>query len=121
LEVFKHWVYLKPMLFIGAYAVTIAIYYYGTQFSMENIGKNFGFNMLIVGCLEFVAYFSSTFFIDKVRRKRVMIIMTLMASATSILFIIPAVNASQTMQSILVPTGRFFATYCLALYGLFIS
>lgn len=42
-----------------------------------------------------------------------MIIMTLLASATSILFIIPAVNASQTMQSILVPTGRFFASTML--------
>lgn len=105
------------MICIGGYAVTNAVYYYGTQYSMENIGKNFGFNMLIVGCLEFVAYFSSSkmvcylaFFIDKVKRKRLMIIMSLVTSSTAVLFIIPAIGKSEIAQIILVPLGRFFAS-----------
>jgi len=36
------------------------MFYYGTQYSMEDIGSNFGVNMLIVGCLEFLAYFTSS-------------------------------------------------------------
>jgi MFS family permease len=59
-EVFKSWAYIKPILLIGLFATTVNIFYYGTQYCMDDIGSNFGFNMLIVGCLEFSAYFSSS-------------------------------------------------------------
>jgi hypothetical protein len=34
------------------------MYYYGVQFSLEQIGTNFGTNILLTGLIEAVAYFS---------------------------------------------------------------
>jgi hypothetical protein len=59
-EVFKHWPYLKCIILISLFEITTNMFYYGTQYSMEHIGSNFGVNMLIIGCLEFIAYFSSS-------------------------------------------------------------
>ena len=34
------------------------MYYYGVQFSLEQIGTNFGTNIMLTGCIEAVSYFS---------------------------------------------------------------
>lgn len=34
------------------------MYYYGVQFSLEQIGTNFGTNILLTGLIEAAAYFS---------------------------------------------------------------
>jgi hypothetical protein len=34
------------------------MYYYGVQFSLEQIGTNFGTNILLTGLIEAVGYFS---------------------------------------------------------------
>jgi hypothetical protein len=37
-------------------------FYYGGQFSLGQIGTNFGYNILLTGCIESVAFFSSGIF-----------------------------------------------------------
>jgi hypothetical protein len=48
---------------MSTFEATMNMFYYGTQYSMDDIGANFGINMVIVGLLEFIAYFSSSKFI----------------------------------------------------------
>lgn len=57
---FKKWSYVKIIILVSVFEVTTNMFYYGTQYSMEDIGSNFGTNLLIVGCLEFTAYFTSS-------------------------------------------------------------
>lgn len=106
-EVFRHWPYLKCIILISLFEITTNMFYYGTQYSMEDIGSNFGVNMLIIGCLEFVAYFSSSFFVHKLKRKRSMIILNLISGGLCALFIFSAIRNSKTLQIIIVPFSRF--------------
>lgn len=58
---------MKIIAFIAIVEITTNMYYYGVQFSLEQIGTNFGTNILLTGCIEAIAYFSfsNSFFLLK--------------------------------------------------------
>lgn len=53
---------MKIIFFIAIVEVTTNMYYYGVQFSLEQIGTNFGTNIMLTGCIEALAYFSFSIF-----------------------------------------------------------
>jgi len=60
--------------------------YYITQYSINQIGSTFEMNMLIIGALEFVAYFITNIYCHKMKRKRWLIFFMLLSGAIGILF-----------------------------------
>ena len=68
---------MRIIAFIAITEITTNMYYYGVQFSLEQIGTNFGTNILLTGCIEAAAYFSfsklcliSDLFVTKLPRKK---------------------------------------------------
>ena len=58
---------MKIIGFIAIVEVTTNMYYYGVQFSLDQIGTDFGYNILLTGLIEAAAYFSfSNFFVMKI-------------------------------------------------------
>lgn len=58
--IFKDFKYLKILLLVASVEIGVNAYYYGVQFSLGKIGTNFGYNILLTGTIEFVAFFSSS-------------------------------------------------------------
>ena len=56
--IFKDFKYLKILLLVAVCEVAINMVYYGIQFSLGKIGTNFGYNILLMGIVEFWAFFS---------------------------------------------------------------
>lgn len=56
--IFKDWKYLKVLLLVAVCEVAINMVYYGIQFSLGKIGTSFGYNILLMGIVEFWAFFS---------------------------------------------------------------
>jgi hypothetical protein len=61
--IFKSKKYMKTILIIAIVEITTNMYYYGVQFSLEQIGTNFGTNILLTGLIEACAYFSFSIFL----------------------------------------------------------
>jgi hypothetical protein len=58
---------MKIIGFIAIVEVTTNMYYYGVQFSLDQIGTDFGYNILLTGLIEAAAYFSfSNFWFMKI-------------------------------------------------------
>ena len=51
---------MKTLLMVSITAIGINAYYYGIQFSLGKIGTNFGYNILLTGSIEFVAFLSES-------------------------------------------------------------
>jgi hypothetical protein len=90
------------------------VYYYGTQYSLESIGKDFGTNMLVIGVMDFIAdvttgtsWLKVGFFVEKVKRKKAVLILTLLIGLSGCLFIFSFVKNSLLAQMIIVAFGRF--------------
>lgn len=58
--IFKDVIYMKTLLMVSITAIGINAYYYGIQFSLGKIGTNFGYNILLTGSIEFVAFLSES-------------------------------------------------------------
>ena len=58
LNMFKSRVYMKTILLIAVIEICTNMYYYGVQFSLEGIGYDFGTNILLIGTIEAISYFS---------------------------------------------------------------
>lgn len=54
---------MKIIGFIAIVEVTTNMYYYGVQFSLDQIGTDFGYNILLTGLIEAAAYFSFSNFL----------------------------------------------------------
>lgn len=60
LAIFKDFKYLRILLLVAVLEIGANSYYYGIQFSLGNIGTNFGYNIILTGAIEFVAFFSTS-------------------------------------------------------------
>lgn len=58
--IFKDFKYLKILLLVAVLEIGANAYYYGVQFSLGQVGTNFGYNILLTGIIETIAFFSSS-------------------------------------------------------------
>ena len=98
--------------------------YYITQFSITQIGSTFEMNMLIIGALEFVAYFITNIYCHKMKRKRWLIFFMLISSAIGILFQFvlrkedKQWDADRYIETVFIGISRLANTFCFGLYSL---
>ena len=51
LAIFKDFKYLRILLLVAVLEIGANSYYYGIQFSLGNIGTNFGYNIILTGAI----------------------------------------------------------------------
>lgn len=110
--IFKERKYLKILLVVAVLEFGINAYYYGVQFSLGEIGTDFGHNILLTGCIETTAFFisststiNSDLFITKVPRRMGTLVLNIICIAMGLLFFI---NFGTIAQTILLGACRFF-------------
>lgn len=90
------------------------MYYYGVQFSLEQIGTNFGTNILLTGCIEAAAYFSFSnsffirdLFVTKLPRKKGLFFFNVGSVILAAFFLLGFINNNEVFASILLCLCRF--------------
>ncbi len=58
--IFKDSRHLKILLLVAVVEIGANAYYYGVQFSLGKLGTNFGYNIMLIGIIEFFAFFSTS-------------------------------------------------------------
>lgn len=86
--------YLVILMCISSSYIGLNIYYYSMQGSMERVGYNFGINMLLAGIHEFLGYLSAGYIVDKVPRKKSLIIIIIITSVMGLALMIPFVKSN---------------------------
>lgn len=79
---------------LGLVQAAFNFYYYGMQGTMERTGFNFGISMMLAGVHEFIGYLAAAAFVYKMRRKRSLIVMTVLCSLVGLSFMLPFVKNS---------------------------
>jgi hypothetical protein len=60
LAIFKDWKHLRILLVVAVLEFGANAYYYGVQFSLGQIGTDFGYNILLTGIIETTAFFATS-------------------------------------------------------------
>ena len=115
LEIFKNYAYIKIILAIAIIECSVNMYYYGIQFSLEQVGNyfvmlgfSFGINVLITGFIEVIGNTISVFLIDKIPRRKGLFILNLILAGVGLLFIIPALSDQLVVSTIILGICRIF-------------
>lgn len=114
LYIFKSAKYMKIIGFIAIVEVTTNMYYYGVQFSLEQIGTNFGTNILLTGCIEAIAYFSFSMFfvkvdlfVTKLPRKKGLFFFNVGSIILGMFFLFGFINSNKILASVLLCLCRY--------------
>jgi hypothetical protein len=110
---------MKIIGVIALVEITTNMYYYGVQFSLEQIGSDFGTNILLTGAIEACAYFSFNLFVTKLPRKKGLFFFNVASVVCGFLFIFPFINSSNVLSSILICLCRFINSNLLIYFSLF--
>ena len=110
-KIIKNKLYIRTVLCLALTQISYNIFYYGVQGSLERTGYNFGFSMFLIGVHEFLAYLSTSYIINKVRRKKGLIIAILFTSVTGLSFLFSFINDSNVLQSIVISVTRIGCVY----------
>lgn len=87
------------------------IYYYGVQCSMERFGFSYGFSMFFIGIFEFTAFFSASYILHKLPRKKGLMISVAISCILGMGFLLPVTSHSPLLQTILAGVSRISASY----------
>lgn len=83
------------------------MYYYGMQGAMERTGYNFGISMLISGIYEVIGNCVSIFFINKIGRRKGLLLCSLGLVICGLSFALEFVKQHDSVQSFIISISTF--------------